>query len=79
MDSSNHMTIEDLGLSDKCLVELKRVGFTMVEEVIEFLEMHSKQDMILQRWIPQCFDEIMTQLKQLDYWSEKLEQSWPSS
>ncbi len=40
------MRIEDLGVSEKCLIELKRVGFTLVEEIVEFLEEHCKDHMI---------------------------------
>ncbi len=79
MKPNDALRIEALGLSEKCLAELKRVGFTTVEEVIEFLEEHTEEDMPLVRWIPKCIDEITQQLKQFGYWSEKLELAWPSS
>jgi hypothetical protein len=71
------MKIEDSGVSPECLKALKRVAFTEVEEVVEFFELHSKDDMILERWIPLCFDELMGQFKRLGYWTEKMGQAWP--
>ncbi len=72
------MRIEDLGVSMQCLKELQRAGFTEVEEVVEFLELHGKDAMLLVAWIPICFDELVPQFKRLGHWTTKLDKAWPS-
>ncbi len=73
------MKIEDLGVSEKCLAELQRVGFTEVGEIVEFFEIHTKDDMLLLRWIPICFDDFVQRLKVFGLWSEKIERNWPEN
>ncbi len=72
------MQIDTFGFSDQCLTALKRAGFTSVEEIVEFLEEHGRENMPLVAWLPGCFEEIRAQFKERSYWSEKLAQSWPS-
>lgn len=72
------MRVEEFGVSENCMHELKRVGFTSVEEIVIFLEQQAKgRAMIEAGWL-KCFDEIVNQLKLCDFWSPELEDAWPS-
>ena len=72
------MRIEDFGVSGDCLTELKRVGVADVEDIAEFFEQIAiGQPMFEAGWL-KCWDEIVYQLKVLGFWSEKMEQTWPT-
>jgi hypothetical protein len=72
------MNIEDLGVDTKCLAELRRVGFTEVEEIVEWLEDQVQgRAMIRAGWM-KCFSDVVKRLKHYGFWSDELEQAWPS-
>ena len=73
------MTIDDFNVSEDCRLRLREVGFTAVEEIVEFLEQQAiSRGMSAGRWVS-CFDEIVEQIKLLGLWSDILEQGWPST
>lgn len=72
------MTIDEFSVSEECRHQLKRAGFTEVEQIVFFLEqMAIGQPMIRAGWI-QYFDELIEALKELDLWSQTMERVWPS-
>jgi hypothetical protein len=71
------VNIDEFNVSHECRHELVRVGFATVEEVVEFLEEQAQGHALIQAGWIKCFDEIIEQLKLLDFWSEMMEQAWP--
>ncbi len=72
-----NVKVENFKVSTRCIGELKRVGVTAVEEIVEFLEAYQHGTMIEAGWL-KCFDEIIDELRNLGLWSEELERKWPS-
>lgn len=71
------MEIDNFKVSERCRYELKRVGFTRVEEIVDFLEQHSEGGaMIRAPWL-KCFAEIVSQIKVQGFWTDVLESAWP--
>ena len=63
------MNIEELGVSDECLNKLRRAGFTLVEEIVQFLEQSVGTGVSVRIvWGGSCFDEVVDKLKILGLW-----------
>jgi len=58
------MKIEELGVSAECLNKLRRAGFTIAEEIVEFLEQSVGTGASVRIvWGGSCFDEVVDRLK----------------
>jgi hypothetical protein len=64
------MRVEDFNVSEQCLEHIKKSGFETVEQIAELLNQLDGGTFGWADWI-MCVDEIVTQLKRLDLWSEK--------
>ena len=62
------MQLEELGLSEQCVMALKRGGLHTAEEIVEFLETYEWENEMHARWL-RYFDIILEQLKHSGYWS----------
>jgi hypothetical protein len=73
------MRIEDFGVSEECLTELKRVGVMDVEDIAQFFEQIAIAQPTFEAGWLKYWDEIVNQLKVLGYWAERMGQTWPSN
>ena len=70
------MRIEDFHVSEECRRSLKRVGFSTVEEIVEFFEVYTGSCIpVNARWL-YYHREIISELKRLGLWPTMLDQSW---
>jgi hypothetical protein len=74
----NTMNIDEFNVSERCRYELKRVGVTTVEDIVEFLEGQADGPAMIRAGWLKHFEEIVNELKSLNLWSETLENTWPN-
>ena len=57
------MKIEELGVTDECINKLRRAGFTLVEEITQFLEQSVGTGVSVRIvWGGSCFNEVVDRL-----------------
>jgi hypothetical protein len=67
--------VEELGLSEECLINSKRVGITVIGDLVEVLLQRNPGALItIRSGFVRCFEtEIITKLKQKGCWLDELD------